>query len=47
MESKNFPKKFSNKKVDFDGYSDHTLGIEMCLIAISRGAKIIEKHFYF
>lgn len=42
---KNFPKKFSNKKFDFDGYSDHTLGIEMCLIAISRGAKIIEKHF--
>ena len=42
---KNFPKKFSNKKFDFDGYSDHTLGIEMCLIAISRGAKIREKHF--
>jgi sialic acid synthase SpsE len=29
----------------FDGYSDHTLGIETSLIAISRGAKIIEKHF--
>ena len=40
---KRFPKKFSNKY--FFGYSDHTIGIEMCLIAISRGAKIIEKHF--
>jgi len=29
----------------FDGYSDHTIGIESCLIAISRGAKVIEKHF--
>ena len=27
------------------GYSDHTLGIETCLIAISRGALLIEKHF--
>ena len=42
---KNFPKKFSKGKNDFDGYSDHTLGIETCLLAISRGAKIIEKHF--
>lgn len=38
-----FPKKFS-KNVYF-GYSDHTIGIETCLLAISRGAKIIEKHF--
>lgn len=29
----------------FDGYSDHTLGIEACLFALSRGAQIIEKHF--
>ncbi len=40
---KNFPKKFNSK--NHYGYSDHTIGIETCLIAISRGAKIIEKHF--
>ncbi len=39
----NFPKEFSDK--DLIGYSDHTIGIETCLIAISRGAKVIEKHF--
>ena len=27
------------------GYSDHTLGKEACLLAVSNGAKIIEKHF--
>lgn len=40
---KNFPKNFSEKK--YYGYSDHTIGIETCLIAISRGAELIEKHF--
>ena len=40
---KKFPKKFL-KNIYF-GYSDHTIGIETCLLAISRGAKIIEKHF--
>ena len=29
----------------FSGYSDHAIGIDACLFAISRGAKIIEKHF--
>tara|TARA_B100001248_G_C27396008_1_gene465590 strand:+ start:1224 stop:1961 length:738 start_codon:yes stop_codon:yes gene_type:complete len=29
----------------FSGFSDHTVGIDACLFAISRGAKIIEKHF--
>ena len=29
----------------YDGYSDHTIGIETSLIAIARGAKIVEKHF--
>lgn len=27
------------------GYSDHTLGIEACKIAVGLGARIIEKHF--
>ncbi len=40
---KNFPKKFTSNF--YAGYSDHTIGIETCLLAISRGAKIIEKHF--
>ena len=40
---KNLPKNF--KKSVYAGYSDHSIGIETCLIAISRGAKIIEKHF--
>lgn len=36
-------------KIDFQktyhGFSDHTLGINASIAAISRGAKIIEKHF--
>ena len=40
---KDFPKNF--KLAKYDGYSDHSIGIEMCLLAISRGANIIEKHF--
>ena len=27
------------------GYSDHSIGIETALLAIARGAKVIEKHF--
>ncbi len=27
------------------GYSDHTLGLDVCLLTIARGARIIEKHF--
>ncbi len=27
------------------GYSDHTIGIEVSLMAVAQGAKIIEKHF--
>lgn len=37
------PKNFSD--TIYDGYSDHSIGIETPLIAISRGAQIIEKHF--
>ncbi len=37
------PKNFHNSHCD--GYSDHTIGIEVPLMAITRGAKIIEKHF--
>lgn len=37
-----FPKDF--KTEGYDGYSDHAIGIETALLAISRGAKIIEKH---
>lgn len=29
----------------YAGYSDHSIGIETCLMAITRGASIIEKHF--
>lgn len=35
-------------KVDFTryaGFSDHTIGIDAPMIALSRGARIIEKHF--
>ncbi|HIE74341.1 MAG TPA: hypothetical protein EYQ06_08790 [Flavobacteriales bacterium] len=36
------------KQVDFDkyfGFSDHTVGITASCVALSRGARIIEKHF--
>jgi len=29
----------------FSGYSDHSLGIAMCLTAVARGARYVEKHF--
>lgn len=35
----------SFEKFNFAGYSDHTIGIDASLLAIARGAKIIEKHF--
>jgi sialic acid synthase SpsE len=39
----NMPKRFDQH--GYYGYSDHLLGIEACLLAISRGAQYIEKHF--
>lgn len=29
------------------GYSDHTIGIDACIIAVALGASVIEKHFTF
>lgn len=46
-----YPASLSDIKMpDFDksffkGYSDHTIGVEAIMYAVSRGAKIIEKHF--
>jgi sialic acid synthase SpsE len=28
----------------YDGFSDHTIGIEASLVAVGRGARVIEKH---
>ena len=39
----NLPKDFTDSP--YDGFSDHSLGIETALLAISRGAEVIEKHF--
>ncbi len=42
------PQDIDWRRVDFtifSGFSDHTIGIEAPLIAVARGAKIIEKHF--
>jgi len=37
------PQDFSNSP--YTGYSDHTIGIDTCILAIARGATVIEKHF--
>lgn len=37
------PKNFTDSA--YTGYSDHTIGIDTCLLAIARGATVIEKHF--
>ena len=42
------PEDINFNNVDFKkyaGFSDHTLGIEAALVAMARGARIIEKHF--
>ena len=38
-----FPKNFSQENCI--GYSDHSVGIEVPLLAITRGATVVEKHF--
>lgn len=38
-----FPEHFSPD--GYYGYSDHMHGIEGCLLALSRGARFVEKHF--
>jgi len=38
-----FPKDF--RQTPCAGYSDHTIGIETAIMAVCRGARIIEKHF--
>lgn len=37
------PKDFTSSP--YSGYSDHSVGIDTALLAVARGAKIIEKHF--
>lgn len=37
------PKNFATSP--YSGFSDHTVGIETSLLAIARGARIIERHF--
>ncbi len=42
------PEDLHFEKINFSkysGFSDHTFGIDASLIAMARGAKIIEKHF--
>jgi len=42
------PEDLSFTEVDFNkysGFSDHTIGIEAALVAMARGARMIEKHF--
>lgn len=37
--------KMPNFRDDIVGFSDHTVGLEASMIALARGAQIIEKHF--
>lgn len=36
---------FTMRGLMFEGFSDHTIGLDAAKIALARGAKIIEKHF--
>ena len=42
-ETKPFPQGFGEKNLI--GFSDHSVGIELALFAITKGATVIEKHF--
>jgi N,N'-diacetyllegionaminate synthase len=42
-EMADLPKDFYNSP--YSGFSDHTIGLETSLLAIARGAKVIERHF--
>uniref|UniRef100_A0A6M3IK77 Putative N-acetylneuraminate synthase n=1 Tax=viral metagenome TaxID=1070528 RepID=A0A6M3IK77_9ZZZZ len=45
----NYPTKLDELELyrldNYDGFSDHTIGLDCAKIALARGAKIIEKHF--
>lgn len=41
-----FPEQF-NSTLGFNGLSDHTVGMDLCRLAIDRGANMIEKHITF
>jgi len=46
FENLELPKTFKHEtNRGYYGFSDHTLGIEASLVAVARGAKVIEKHF--
>jgi len=51
LKSLEMPERFEGMASPFDskpyyyGFSDHTLGIGASLVALGRGAKLIEKHF--
>ena len=34
-----------DEHIEYEGFSDHSLGIEASLVAVGKGATIIEKHF--
>ena len=44
MTAEMFPSKFG-KDEQYQGFSDHTIGMYWCREAVKRGATIIEKHF--
>jgi len=37
--------RFLQERCDAAGYSDHTLGIEVAVMSVAAGARVVEKHF--